>query len=141
LFKYFNERVVARVRAKYFSPQKFCLVGARFIAPVTAYSPNIVRAPECGGELLVGAINRAPTTTGGFAQSKNPMLHLNLPRIVRWFKGRTTFECRHFDPAFGWQRNYYEHVIRDGGDHARVAEYIAANPANWASDDEYEEIV
>ena len=35
-----------------------------------------------------------------------------------------------------WQRNYYEHVIRDQHDYERITGYIAANPGNWASDEE-----
>lgn len=34
-----------------------------------------------------------------------------------------------------WQRNYYEHIIRDGNDYARIAEYIQDNPINWAEDE------
>lgn len=30
-----------------------------------------------------------------------------------------------------WQRNYYEHVIRDEEDLGRIREYILANPAAW----------
>lgn len=33
-----------------------------------------------------------------------------------------------------WQRNYYEHVIRDASDWGRIATYIASNPALWALD-------
>ena len=35
-----------------------------------------------------------------------------------------------------WQRNYYEHVIRDEPDYNRIFEYIAHNPANWSLDEE-----
>lgn len=35
-----------------------------------------------------------------------------------------------------WQRNCYEHVIRDEGDMKSAREYILDNPARWA-DDEY----
>ena len=35
-----------------------------------------------------------------------------------------------------WQRNYYEHVIRDEPDLARVRSYIDENPLRWAFDDE-----
>jgi REP element-mobilizing transposase RayT len=34
-----------------------------------------------------------------------------------------------------WQRNYYEHVIRDDPDLNRVREYIANNPARWDEDE------
>ena len=33
-----------------------------------------------------------------------------------------------------WQRNYYEHVIRDEYDLSRVRDYIVNNPAQWALD-------
>lgn len=33
-----------------------------------------------------------------------------------------------------WQRGYYERIIRDGGEHDRIAQYIAENPANWKGD-------
>ncbi len=40
--------------------------------------------------------------------------------------GRTTW----------WQRNYYEHIIRNEESLARIRKYIANNPENWDSDDE-----
>jgi REP element-mobilizing transposase RayT len=33
-----------------------------------------------------------------------------------------------------WQRGYYERIIRDGGEHERIAQYIAENPTNWKGD-------
>jgi hypothetical protein len=35
-----------------------------------------------------------------------------------------------------WQRNYYEHVIRDEESLNRIREYILNNPAQWAFDPE-----
>ncbi len=35
-----------------------------------------------------------------------------------------------------WQRNYYEHIIRDEGELSRVRRYIAENPLKWALDRE-----
>ncbi len=35
-----------------------------------------------------------------------------------------------------WQRNYYEHVIRDDDDLSRIREYVINNPANWQEDEE-----
>ena len=77
-----------------------------------------------------GAINRTPTgpKNGGFAGEKNPMLHDNLSTIVRWFKGRTTFECRKMTPNFAWQRNYREHIIRNEQSCKTISEYILNNP-------------
>jgi putative transposase len=35
-----------------------------------------------------------------------------------------------------WQRNYYEHIIREEEDLKRIREYIANNLAKWNEDDE-----
>jgi putative transposase len=35
-----------------------------------------------------------------------------------------------------WQRNYYEHVIRNEADLNRVRRYIDENPVRWVFDDE-----
>ncbi len=35
-----------------------------------------------------------------------------------------------------WQRNYYEHVIRNADDYEEIRWYIENNPARWASDRE-----
>ena len=35
-----------------------------------------------------------------------------------------------------WQRNYYEHIIRDERELERIREYILNNPANWATDED-----
>ncbi|MEP7134995.1 MAG: transposase [Chloroflexota bacterium] len=35
-----------------------------------------------------------------------------------------------------WQRNYYEHVVRDEADLNRIRDYIQSNPANWDEDEE-----
>ncbi|MGH2345227.1 MAG: hypothetical protein ACRDG4_08375 [Chloroflexota bacterium] len=34
-----------------------------------------------------------------------------------------------------WQRNYYEHVIRNDTDMDRIRQYIADNPRQWAEDE------
>ena len=35
-----------------------------------------------------------------------------------------------------WQRNYYEHVIRNAADYERIYNYIESNPWRWAEDEE-----
>ena len=36
-----------------------------------------------------------------------------------------------------WQRNYYEHIIRNQESYDMIAEYIANNPINWTKDKFY----
>jgi hypothetical protein len=35
-----------------------------------------------------------------------------------------------------WQRNYYEHIIRNDEENKRIHLYIESNPLHWTSDDE-----
>ena len=35
-----------------------------------------------------------------------------------------------------WQRNYYEHVVRNNKDLQNKTDYINANPLLWAQDEE-----
>jgi REP element-mobilizing transposase RayT len=36
-----------------------------------------------------------------------------------------------------WQRNYYEHIIRNETDLEKIREYIANNPLTWEADENY----
>jgi REP element-mobilizing transposase RayT len=82
-----------------------------------------------------------------------------LGEIIRWFKGRTTYEIRRlpsctgdihdahihdnqnmFDPMFSWLRNYHERVIRNESDLENIRKYIVNNPANWENDENYSHV-
>lgn len=89
------------------------------------------------GEGDTDAINRvSPANTieiqkGGATGNKNPMLHQNLSRIIRWYKGRTTYESRKYDPNFEWQSRFHDHIIRDVNELQRIRNYIDNNVINW----------
>lgn len=68
---------------------------------------------------------------GGFAGYNNPMLNENIPRIIRWFKGRCTFEIRKVQTSFKWQTRYYDRIIRDNQEYERIKIYIENNVKNW----------
>ncbi|NLU37351.1 MAG: hypothetical protein GXX78_00515, partial [Bacteroidales bacterium] len=59
-----------------------------------------------------------------------------------WFKTMTTNEyIRNVKtndwPRFNqklWQRNYWEHIIRDEKSYDTISEYIINNPQNWETD-------
>jgi REP element-mobilizing transposase RayT len=36
-----------------------------------------------------------------------------------------------------WQRNYYDHIVRDDQDLNRIRQYIRDNPLRWDLDDEH----
>ena len=57
--------------------------------------------------------------------------------IVGSYKMSVTRRIQREYTATGiWQRNYYEHIIRNDEEHDRIHRYIETNVANWARDDE-----
>jgi len=79
-------------------------------------------------------------------KSKKPGEHIGSPlqQVIQWYKTMTTNAYIHgvkesgWPPFEGklWQRNYYEHVIRNDRELQRVREYIMLNPIRWALDKE-----
>ncbi|MBQ2127100.1 MAG: transposase [Bacteroidaceae bacterium] len=75
--------------------------------------------------------------------------HIGSPlhRVVQWFKTMTTNAYingvkQHGWPSFNsrlWQRNYYEHIIRNQQGYEEIAAYIVENPTNWENDKLYNE--
>lgn len=76
--------------------------------------------------------------TGGITGNKNPMFHKNISRIIRWYKGRVTFEIRKIHADFGWQSRFYDHIIRNNKSYQNMKNYIINNPMNWGKDKFYE---
>ncbi|MDP2755953.1 MAG: hypothetical protein Q8P40_16445 [Nitrospirota bacterium] len=97
---------------------------------------NIVGA--VGADLCVCPDNRNKNINQG--EHTGSPLH----RIVQWFKTMITNEYIHgvkqynWPPFSGrfWQRNYYEHIIRNEDELNKIREYIVRNPAMWGEDDE-----
>lgn len=72
------------------------------------------------------------------------MFHPALGNVLQWFKTMSTNEYirnvknnnwQRFDKRL-WQRNYYEHVIRNEDDLGHIREYIVNNPLHWDIDSE-----
>jgi REP element-mobilizing transposase RayT len=95
--------------------------------------------------ISVGAGPRACPVSVGAAktgQARRPAPTMFLPEIVHRFKTMTT--KRYIDGVRQngwlsfqgklWQRNYWEHVIRNESDLTRIREYIHNNPLQWESD-------
>ena len=65
-----------------------------------------------------------------------------LHRIVQWFKSMTTNEYirgvknnnwQRFNKKL-WQRNYWEHIIRNENEYNQISQYIINNPLKWEND-------
>ena len=57
-----------------------------------------------------------------------------LQKIIQGFKSVTTRNCFSFGYQKIWQRNYYEHIIRNEKELYKIIEYIKYNPLNWKTD-------
>lgn len=82
-----------------------------------------------------GVMNHAPTRCGDGSDGYSPVA---LGEIVRTFKASATRSIRiNALPDFAWQRNYYEHIIRNDRSLERIRDYIAVNPVTWSEDNYY----
>jgi REP element-mobilizing transposase RayT len=97
---------------------------------------GIIRIKDKIGESR-DAINRVSAEkqskiAGGITGNKNPMLtDHSIGKIIRWYKGRCTFEMRKLDGSFAWQGRFHDRIIRNYEELVRVREYISANVRNW----------
>ena len=88
-----------------------------------------------------GTARRAPTTCRAPAREQfgKPVAG-SLSTIVRAFKSAVTKrinETRHTPGEKIWQRNYWEHIVRDENEWQRIQQYILSNPAKWEMDRNY----
>ncbi len=63
----------------------------------------------------------------------------SLGAIIRAYKSTTTRlinGLRHTPGVPVWQRNYYEHIVRDEKEMDAIRQYIQNNPAQWELDQE-----
>ena len=68
---------------------------------------------------------------GGATGLNNPMFHDNISRVIRWYKGRCSFEVRKSGTPLQWQSRFYDHVIRNRVAFVRISHYIINNPKNY----------
>ena len=113
--------------------------------------PDTTAPPDVGADLRVcpdsarvGADLRVCPNTRVCPDSGGAHTGAPLPTIVQWFKTMTTNEyirmVKHagWTPFRGrlWQRNYYEHIIRNERALERIRDYILTNPLHWHLDRE-----
>jgi len=67
---------------------------------------------------------------------KNRNMEL-IPRIISQFKSSVTREIRKLfdDYNFGWQKSFFDHIIRNDDSLMNIRHYIKYNPLNWHDDE------
>lgn len=85
-------------------------------------------------------IQRTPTINPGKPKEStrpNGTIPGSIGAIIQNYKSLTTRKINMILRTQNqtiWQRNYYEHIIRDENDYARIVDYIENNPHSWEDD-------
>ncbi len=62
----------------------------------------------------------------------------SIPTIIRPYKAAVARRAkREMGMVNIWQRNYYEHIVRNQVELDEITKYIDANPEHWTDDPEY----
>ena len=84
-----------------------------------------------------GTTHRAPTIQAH--ESFGKPVSGSIPTIIRGFKSTVTKQINQLRNTLGlpvWQRNYFEHVIRNEKSLHQIRYYIVNNPLQWELDNE-----
>ena len=102
--------------------------------PSVELDEYVVMPNHIHGIIIVGAGFPRPDTKGAETAPLRP----TLGQIVAYFKYQSTKHINIIRGSQGrrvWQRNYWEHVIRNENDLNRTREYIRNNPVSWDIDE------
>lgn len=102
-------------------------------------------AGHCTGESCIRPYNNSGGSGGSGSNRNSGTLAGTVGRMVQAFKSITTHQYIYGVRQSGWapfpgklwQRNYWEHVIRNDSELNRIREYIQNNPAQWEYDKLY----
>jgi len=101
--------------------------------PHIATDAFVVMPNHVHGVIAIRAgLKPAPTKRHGLSE---------IVRAFKTFSARRINEFRKTSGALVWQRNYYDHVIRNDTDYNRIAEYVANNPQRWMEDSLYPDAI
>lgn len=131
-------------------PNKFPNIElGEFIVMPNHFHGIIFIMPNVGADLHVCPDGEENTSIqkgehiGSPQQAGSPQ-RIPLSQMIQWFKTMTTNEYirgvkqSNWKPFIGkvWQRNYYEHIIRNERELQQKTDYILMNPSRWDEDDE-----
>ena len=109
-------------------PQRYCHTGIDIYRVMPNHFHGIIT-------IDVGAIHESPLRLPMLIRSRRKML---LSKMVGYFKmnsAKKINQLRATPDQSVWQRNYYEHVIRNEFDFEDIREYIQNNPLKWLGDE------
>jgi len=92
------------------------------------------------GILIINSRDTARCVPTDEKRKFGEMIPGSLPVIIRAFKSAVTKKINEFRNTSGgniWQKNYYEHIIRNENDLNNIRKYIELNPLKWELDEYY----
>jgi len=107
------------------------------IIVITDIRRGTVPVPGVDGQTTQQDVDVDSLNLGG---ETPPLRPPTLGQVVAYFKYQSTKELNLLNETGAitkfWQRNYYEHIIRNEQEMQKIWDYIESNPVNWADDDE-----
>jgi len=93
----------------------------------------------------ISGVGAGPCACPFLGQPRGVAPTMSLPDVVHRFKSLTTnrfrqiiknYNCPLFPGQKFWQRNFYEHIVRNNKELNQIREYIQNNPLKWHLDQE-----
>jgi REP element-mobilizing transposase RayT len=104
----------------------------------------VVMPNHIHGIIVLTTVGAGPYACPGDGWPQVAAPTMSLIDVVHRFKSLTTSRYRHYVveknwqpfPGRLWQRNYYEHIVRDENELNCIRKYIIDNPMQWEMDHE-----
>lgn len=121
--------------------QDYCKTTESHFADIR-FAPFVIMPNHFHAIMTVGAGSPRPIPaksidTGGREQGRGNPAPTTLGNVVGFLKYQTTKHINGLRQTPGqkiWQRNFYEHVIRNQNDYGRIHKYVEDNPSKWELD-------
>jgi REP element-mobilizing transposase RayT len=108
-------------------------------APTNKFKSSSKTIDDVGATRWV-AQNKEDRAIQRIAPTKQTLISNSLGSIIGQFKSKVTKRLRELSGNSDlkiWQRNYYEHIIRNEFDLQNIRKYITLNPLKWEIDEYY----
>jgi putative transposase len=105
--------------------------------PGAAIRRGVVATPVVATPVVATPVATRHPAGPGEGGETPPLRPPTLGQIVAFYKYQTTKIINQMRDMVGvrfWQRNYWEHVIRNEAEMQRIRDYIHTNPARWSDD-------
>ena len=115
-------------------PARYPQIGLGAAVVMPNHFHGIIEIHNPVGVIPVRAIHELP-----LREQRLTRRRMTIPLAVGYFKMNSAKRVNKILNSEGipvWQRNYYEHIIRDDEDHNRIHLYIESNVDNWVKDEE-----